>query len=72
MGARQKLNGAYLMGNFILAVLLGGVTGSLILGVIAFAVGLGCSLAGEEIRLVGRPGPSGGHSKKGGSGPRHG
>ena len=28
MGARAKLNSAYLMGNFILALLAGGATGS--------------------------------------------
>ena len=50
MGARQKLNSAYLMGNFILAALAAGVTGSLLVGVITFALGVVGSLAAGEIR----------------------
>ena len=50
MGARQKLNSAYLMGNFILAVLVGGVTSSFLVGIIAFVLGLAASLVGGEIR----------------------
>lgn len=49
MGARQKLNSAYLMGNFILAVLVGGATGSFLVGLVAFALGVIGSLVAGEI-----------------------
>jgi hypothetical protein len=50
MGARQKLNSAYLMGNFILAVLVGGATGSFLVGLVVFALGVIGSLVAGEIR----------------------
>ena len=65
MGARQKLNSAYLTGNFILAVLAAGVTGSLLVGVITFALGVVGSLAAGEIR-PGSGGPGAGPFGKSG------
>ena len=50
MGARQKLNSAYLMGNFIIALLVGGATGSFVVGIIAFVLVVAASLVGGEIR----------------------
>ena len=57
MGARQKLNGAYLMGNLLIAVLAGGATGSLLVGLVVFVVVVGCSLGNRDIRLEGRKQP---------------
>jgi hypothetical protein len=54
MGARQKLNAAYLMGNLILALLAGGATGSLLVGLAVFALTGACSLSNRDIRLEGR------------------
>ncbi len=50
MGARQKLNSAYLMGNFVIALLVGGATGSFLVGLVAFVLGVAASLVGGEIR----------------------
>jgi hypothetical protein len=59
MGARQKLNSAYLMGNFIIALVVGGATGSFLVGLVAFVLAGACSLSSQEIRLEsrGRKGP---------------
>jgi len=56
MGARQKLNSAYLMGNLLIAVLIGGATGSLLVGLLVFALAVASSLSSREIRLEGRKG----------------
>lgn len=58
MGARQKLNSAYLMGNLLIAVFAGGATGSLLVGLLVFALAGACSLSSREIRLEGRKGGS--------------
>jgi hypothetical protein len=50
MGARTKLNSAYLMGNFILALLAGGATGSVLVGLVTFFLGVACSFSKGEIR----------------------
>jgi hypothetical protein len=54
MGARQKLNSAYLMGNLLIALLAGGATGSLLVVMVVFALTGACSLSSREIRLQGR------------------
>jgi hypothetical protein len=54
MGARQKLNSAYLMGNFIIALVVGGATGSFLVGLVAFVLAGAFSLSSQEIRLEGR------------------
>ena len=54
MGARQKLNSAYLMGNLLIGLLIGGVTGSLLVGLVVFALAVARSLSTQEIRLQGR------------------
>ena len=54
MGARQKLNSAYLMGNLLIAVFAGGATGSLLVGLLVFALAGASSLSAQEIRLQGR------------------
>jgi|GEM_PF-1131168 len=56
MGARQKLNSAYLMGNLLIAVFAGGATGSVLVGLVVFALGVASSLGSREIRLEGRKG----------------
>ena len=50
MGARQKLNSAYLTGNFIIALVVGGAAGSFLVGLAAFALGVFGSLTAGEIR----------------------
>ena len=54
MGARQKLNSAYLMGNLLIGLLIGGATGSLLVGLVVFALAVASSLSTQEIRLQGR------------------
>jgi len=54
MGARQKLNSAYLMGNLLIAVFVGGATGSGLVGLVVFALAVASSLGSREIRLEGR------------------
>ena len=54
MGARQKLNSAYLMGNLLIGLLIGGMTGSLLVGLVVFALAVASSLSTQEIRLQGR------------------
>ncbi len=54
MGARQKLNSAYLMGNLLVGLLIGGATGSLLVGLVVFALAVASSLSTQEIRLQGR------------------
>jgi hypothetical protein len=50
MGARQKLNGAYFNGAVILALIAGAVTGSPVVGALAFAGLMAAALASGDIR----------------------
>jgi hypothetical protein len=50
MGARQKLNAAYVEGGLIVAALLGALAGSWIVFAAAAAVLIGLGLHGGEIR----------------------
>ena len=54
MGARRKLNRMHVQGTLGLALLLGLVTGSLIIFVVTAAIGIGRGLHRREIRLRGR------------------
>lgn len=50
MGARQKLNGAYGLGSAIIALLVGGATGSFAVFLIVLVILLASNLASGEIR----------------------
>jgi hypothetical protein len=51
MSARQKLNSAFFLGNVVLASVVGFLFGSLIAGLIAFAVLVVVSINSGEIRM---------------------
>lgn len=50
MGAKRKLNAAYVNGAILSAALVGWLSGSWFLGMVVFAVTLGGSLAAGGIR----------------------
>lgn len=51
MGARQKLNQAHLAGAGIASLFVGGLTGSLLIGGVVFALLMCAGVANEDIRL---------------------
>ncbi len=55
MGARQKLNQAYLNGTIVMATMIGIMAQSWAVFWLALAVGIASSFFGGEIRTHGRP-----------------
>jgi hypothetical protein len=51
MGARQKLNGSYFLSSLVLASLVGGLTESWLILMLALLVLLGVSVNNGDIRL---------------------